>query len=116
MIKILFFLSGLAASFLVAADDWTTVANTPGVGRIEVVSNYLIFSSGKSYDVKIPKRIKQGTRIEIAYKKGDEWISDKFDVVRISTKGELCRLHNKSPSQYSSSPGDTIYIKSCRYK
>lgn len=81
MRKILFFLSGLAASFLVVADDQTTVVITPGVGRIEIVSNYIIFSSGSSYDVKIPKRVEEGVRINIEYKKDDKWISDKFDVV-----------------------------------
>jgi len=116
-IKILIALLGSLATFLIAAaDDWPSVVLTPGYGRIEIVSNYIIFSSGKSYDAKIPKRIQEGARINISYKEDNEWVHSKFDVVGISAKGELCRLHNKLPSRYSFSPGDTIYIKPCRYE
>ncbi len=116
MIKKLLVLAVLGISNLATADDEASVVITPGSGRLEIVSEYIIFSSGKSYNVKIPTRIEEGTRINISYKKDGEWIHDKFDVVRISTKGKLCRLHNKTRSQYDSSPGDTIYIKPCRYK
>jgi len=110
MIKKLLVLAVLGVSSLAAADDGASVVITPGYGRIEIVSDYIIFSSGKSYDVKIPTRVEEGTRISISYKKNDQWVRDNFDVVRISTKGELCRLHNKTRL------GDTIYVKPCQYK
>ncbi len=116
MVKYLFVLSVVILSTQAAASDWASVAVTPGYGRIEIVSNYIIFSAGKSYEAKIPKQIEEGTRIEISYKKDDKWISRQFNVVGISTKGHLCWLHNKLPTRYSTSPGDTIYIKPCRYK
>lgn len=102
--------------FIVVADDSASEVVTPGYGRLEIVSNYILFSSGSSYDAKIPRRIKEGDRINITYEKDHEQILGVFDVVRISVKSELCRLHNKERSRYDSSPGDTIYIKPCRYK
>ena len=57
VLKILLILLGLVTSSLALAGDWASIAITPGYGRIEIVSNYIIFSSGKSYDAKIPKRI-----------------------------------------------------------
>lgn len=92
------------------------MAITPGVGRLEVVSNYLIFSSSTNYDVEIPPKIPDGSRIQIRYKKDGGWVAGSFFVAGISTKGDLCRLHSEQPSQYSSSPSDTIYVKPCRYK
>lgn len=106
----------LTFSAYLSADDWASSASTPGYGRIEIVSNYLLFSSGKSYDAKIPTRVQEGTRIKVQYKKDDQWITLDFVVAGISTKGDLCRLHSELPSRYNTSASDTIYVKPCRYK
>ncbi|MCF5912092.1 MULTISPECIES: hypothetical protein [Aeromonas] len=106
----------LLISGISSADEWASMAITPGVGRLEVVSNYLIFSSSTNYDVEIPPKIPDGSRIQIRYKKDGDWITGSFFVAGISTKGDLCRLHSELPSQYSRSPSDTIYVTSCRYK
>jgi hypothetical protein len=98
------------------ADDWASVAFTGGAGRLEIVTDYWIFSSGKSYEAQIPRRILEGTRIRIYYKKDGHVVEADFDVAGISTKGELCRIHNKFPSRYSTEVGDTIYVKPCRYQ
>lgn len=103
-------------SFLAYADDWASVAFTEGSGRLEIVTDYWIFSSGKSYEAQIPQRIKEGTRIQISYKDEGRVVKTGFDVAGISTKGELCRIHNKLPSRYSAAVGDTIYVKPCRYQ
>lgn len=103
-------------SNLVTADDWASIASTPGYGRIEVVNDYMLFSSAKSFDAKIPKLIKEGSSITIFYKQDDKVVTREFVVAGISTKGELCRLHSELPSRFSSSPSDTIYVKPCRYK
>ncbi|MFM5266288.1 hypothetical protein ACET9V_08570 [Aeromonas caviae] len=113
---------GLGAALLLisghsmADDEWATVAVTPGKGRLEIVSNYLLFSKGTDYDVVIPTKIQDGSRIPIRYKKGGDWIATDFIVAGISTRGDLCRLHSELPSRFSSSPSDTIYVRSCRYK
>lgn len=106
----------LLISGVSVADEWASMAITPGVGRLEVVSNYLIFSSSKDYEVEIPTKIPDGRRIQMRYKKDGGWINGSFFVAGISTKGDLCRLHSELPSRYSSSASDTIYVKSCRYK
>ncbi len=106
----------LLISGISSADEWASMAITPGVGRLEVVSNYLIFSSSTNYDVEIPPKIPEGSRIQIRYKKSGDWITDSFFVAGISVKGDLCRIHSKVPSQYNQSPSDTIYVKSCRFK
>lgn len=98
------------------AEEWATIAVTPGTGRLEINTNYFLFSKGSSYDALIPKQIRQGTQIEVRYKKEEDWVSTTFLVAGISTKGELCRLHSELPSRYSSSISDTIYVKPCRYK
>ncbi len=110
------FIIAIFFSMPVQADDWASVAFTEGEGLLEIVTDYLIFSSGKSYEALIPRRIKEGTRIHISYKDGSRSIETDFDVAGISTKGELCRIHNKLPSKYSTSVGDTIYVKPCRYQ
>ncbi|WP_445396597.1 hypothetical protein [Zobellella sp. An-6] len=109
---------GLAGAYssIGNADEWASSASTPGHGRMEVVTNYLIFSSGKYYDVEIPRRVASGRKISIRYLKDGEWVQDSFVVAGISTKKDLCRLHNKLPSKLSTSPGDTIYIQPCRYQ
>ena len=106
--------SGLA--FTAMADDWAEIILTPSIGRLEIVSDYLLFSSGKNYEARIPKEISSGTKIRVSYNKDGNWVEHDFVVAAISTKDELCRLHDKVPSQYSSSPGNTIYIKPCRYR
>jgi hypothetical protein len=98
------------------ADDWASIAFTDGSGRLEIITDYWIFSSGKSYEAQIPRRIQEGTRIHISYKDNGRLIETDFVVAGIGTKGELCRIHNKLPSKYSKSVGDTIYAKPCRYK
>lgn len=106
----------LLISGISSADEWASMAITPGVGRLEVVSNYLIFSSSTNYDVEIPPKIPDGRRIQIRYKKDGSWIDGSFFVAGISARGDLCWLHSELPSQYSKSPSDTIYVKPCRYK
>lgn len=106
----------IAFSSFATADDWASIASTPGYGRIEIVSDYLLFSSAKSFDAKIPKLVKEGSSISIFYKQDDKVVTREFVVAGISTKGELCRLHSELPSRFSSSPSDTIYVKPCRYK
>lgn len=98
------------------ADDWASVAFTGGIGRLEVVTDYWIFSSGKSHEAHIPRRIQEGTRIRISYEEDGKLVKTDFFVAGISTKGDLCHIHNKLPSQYSTSVGDTIYVKPCRYQ
>ncbi|MCU7965170.1 hypothetical protein ACRN98_23540 [Shewanella oncorhynchi] len=103
-------------SHILIADEWASSVTTPGYGRIDIISDYLLFSTGKSYDVKIPNIIQEGSRIKIQYKNGEQWVSIDFVVAGISTKGDLCRLHSKLPSRYTNSASDTIYVKQCRYK
>lgn len=103
-------------SSLATSDDWVSVASTPGHGRIEVVSDYLLFSRAKSFHVQIPKLVKEGSSITIFYRQDDKVVTREFVVAGINTKGDLCRLHSELPSRFSSSPSDTIYVKSCRYK
>lgn len=82
----------------------------------EVVSDYLLFSSSKSFDTKIPKLVKEGSSIKIFYRQDVKVVTREFVVAGISTKGELCRLHSELSSRFSSSPSNTIYVKPCRYK
>jgi hypothetical protein len=103
-------------SFPANANNWASVAFTKGAGRLEIVKDYWIFSSGKSYDAEIPRRIQVGTRIRISYKNDGKVVDVDFDVAGISTKGELCRIHNKLPSRHSTDIGDTIYVKPCRFQ
>lgn len=109
-------LVGLAVAAPAYATSWASVAVTPGHGRIEIVSNYLIFSSGRSYDARIPEVVETGSRINISYRKNGEWVRRTFNVMAISTDGNLCRLHDQMPTMYSTSTGDTIYVKPCRYR
>ncbi|MEV3812349.1 hypothetical protein [Aeromonas allosaccharophila] len=106
----------LLASCSSLADEWVSMAITPGKGSLEIVSNYLIISSSTYYDVEIPPKIPDGRRIQIRYKKDGSWIDGSFFVAGISARGDLCWLHSELPSQYSKSPSDTIYVKPCRYK
>lgn len=103
-------------SFPTYADDWASMVFTEGSGRLEIVTNYWILSSGKSYEAQIPQRIQEGTRIQVSYKDDGRVVETDFDVAGISTRGELCRIHNRLPSRYSTAVGDTIYVKPCRYQ
>lgn len=116
LLQICFVLLGSGTLTLAVAEDWASVVITPGNGRIEIVSDYIIFSSGSFHKAKIPALIEAGTRINIAYEKDNKWIHIEFDVAGISTKDDLCRIHNKMPANYSSSPGNTIYVRPCGYK
>ena len=114
-LKVFVVFIAFVTSYSAFANDEASSIVTPGYGRLEITKNYLLFSSGTSYDVQIPEYIKEGTQINILYKKDGQWINGIFNVVRISVRGELCRLHNKERSPHSSSPGDTIYIKNCNH-
>ena len=116
MIKYILTFLLIIFSNLVAANDWASIASTPGYGRLEVVKDYLLFSSAKSFDAKIPKLIKEGSSITIFYKQDGKVVTREFVVAGISTKSELCRLHSELPSRFSSTPSDTIYVKPCHYK
>ena len=109
-------MAALLLSGFSMADEWASAAITPGKGRLEIVSNYLIFSKGTEYDVEIPTKIPDGRRIQIRYNKDGDWVTGSFFVAGISTKGDLCRLHSELPSQYSSAASDTIYVQPCRYQ
>ena len=74
----------LALPSAAIADQWASIAATPGVGQIEIVSNYMLFSSAKSYDVKIPTAIRSGTKIQIRYRKGSEVVVTNFASLAIS--------------------------------
>ena len=67
-----------------------------------------------NYDAKIPETIKDGTRIVISYR-GWRVGKEDFVVAGISVKGDLCRIHDRVPTQYDTFPGNTIYVKPCRY-
>ncbi len=82
---------------------------------MELNTNYFLFVRGMNYDAKIPETIKDGTRIVISYKKDGEWVKRDFVVAGISVKGDLCRIHDRVPTQYDTFPGNTIYVKPCRY-
>lgn len=114
--KSLIMLLACLLSLQARGEDWASVAFTRGAGRVEIVTDYWLFSLGKSYDVQIPHRIEEGARIRISYNEDERHIETDFFVAGISTKGELCRVHNKLPSQHSTDSGDTIYIKPCRYE
>ncbi len=109
-------LSGLVGLSDVLAEGWATTVNTPGTGRLELTTNFLLFVHGKDYEAKIPSRINEGERINIKYKDQGKWVDISFVVAAISTDGNLCRLHDRIPSQWNSSSGDTIYVKPCHYK
>ena len=98
------------------ADDWVESVSTPGIGRLETVTDYFIVSRGMNYDARIPKRIVSGTAIHISFSKEGVWVERDFAVAGISIKGDLCRLHSKLPSQYGSDSGDTIYVKPCLHR
>lgn len=49
----------IAFSSFATADDWASSASTSGYGRIEIVSDYLLFSRAKSFDAKIPNLLKK---------------------------------------------------------
>lgn len=98
-----------------AADGWTDAALTPGVGRLEVVTDLGLFSYSTDHEARIPARIADGARIAVEYLDDRRWKRRSFDVVAISTKGDLCRLHSRPRPRYGGAPGDTIYVKGCSY-
>lgn len=105
----------LTASFIslnVNADSYPELIVSDGTGRIEIVTDYLLFSRGRSYEAIFPKKITSGSIIPIRYNENNQVVEIQFTVAEISAKDNLCRLHSK----LRDSSSDTVYIKPCKYK
>lgn len=95
-------------------DVFVYAVTTLGSGRYEKNTNWLLFSSGRSYDAEIPQSVKAGDDIVVTYRVDGVAKMDEFSVVGISSRGDLCRLHNRIPHRYSTFVGDMVYVQPCR--
>ena len=114
------FSTALLASIVLAAgcsgrssgsDSPAQEVETPGTGRYErVKANVGVVVSDSSIRATIPVNVSVGQEIGVSFVKDGQEITDSWQVVRISTKGSLCRLHS-APDR---TIGNTVYVKPCR--
>lgn len=95
------------------ADEPVNIVRTSGAAEIEKVSDFMLFSMSKKYPIRVPTRINSGDSFDIAYQKDGRAVGERFTVVGISIRGDLCWLHRKQRYLGDSSHGDTIYVKPC---
>jgi hypothetical protein len=94
-----------------ANSDSAQEVETPGTGRYDrIIVNLGIVVSDSSIQATIPSKVSVGQIIEVSFVKDGQEITDSWQVVRISTKGTLCRLHNARDRTV----GNTVYVKPCR--
>ena len=100
-------------SSLALADSDVMKVMTLGKGRYEKNTNYFLFVSGRSYSAQIPDIVTEGETIQVSYEDDGEENIDRFEVHRISSRDDLCRLHNRTVTRYDTYPGNIIYIRPC---
>lgn len=84
---------------------------TPGNARYErVILNAGIILSDGSIQAKLPSRIAIGQTIEVSFDRNGNNLTDTLVVTRISTKGQLCRVHT-TPERVV---GNTLYVRPCK--
>lgn len=66
--------------------------------------------SDSSIQAAIPKRVSVGQELVVTFSHDGQVMQDRWRIVRISTKGELCRLHSAREGEV----GNTVYVKPCR--
>lgn len=98
------------------ASDWVKDVETNGKGKLELVSNYFLFSSSTMVSIELPKAISEGDTLYLSYSKDGERIERKFPVAGISVRDDLCWIHSVIPQRHSNNVRDKIYIKPCKYK
>lgn len=95
------------------ADDPALMVRTAGRGDIEKVSDFLLFSLSKKYAVRVPQQVSAGESFTVQYTADGKQVQERFTVVDIAIRGDLCWLHSKMRSQGDTSPSDTIYVQPC---
>ena len=100
------------------ADDWVSSIDTDGTGNLEVVTDYWIFSSSKTYyGATIPGHIETGTSIRVSFVGEDGKPAERtFSVATIEADGPLCHVYDPKTVPYTTKLGDTIHIHQCRHK
>ena len=94
-----------------AGSDTAQEVETPGSGRYErIKANVGVVVSDSSIQVTIPSNVSVGQIIDVSFVKDGQEITDSWQVVRISTKNKLCRLHS-APDR---TVGNTVYVRPCR--
>lgn len=94
-----------------AGSDSAQEVETPGSGRYErIKANVGVVVSDGSIQATIPTNVAVGQTIDVSFVKDGQEITDSWQVVRISTKNQLCRLHS-APDR---TVGNTVYVKPCR--
>lgn len=109
----LFALLFLAFANQAIANEPVDIVRTSGAAEIEKVSDFMLFSVSKKYPIRVPARINTGDSFDVAYQKDGRVVGERFTVVGISIRGDLCWLHSKQRYLGDSSHGDTIYVKPC---
>jgi hypothetical protein len=104
-----FFLFGCSGS-----DGDTSSAQfveTPGAGRYEKIkSNVGVVVSDGSIQATIPKTVSVGQTIDVTFENDGQRTTDRWRVVRISTRGNLCRLHSAPAREV----GNTVFVRPCK--
>lgn len=95
------------------ADDPAETVRTSGVGRLEKVTNYFVFSAGSCFDAQIPQTITAGQRIMIRYVDGGKTVVEDFVVAEVAIRGDLCWARNFVIRRHGTNLDDTITIKPC---
>lgn len=101
------------ASTLVLADEPADTIRTGGRGDLAKVSDFLLFSTSKKFAVLIPVQISAGDSLIIQYAADGKSVREKFTVVDIAIRGDLCWLYSKKRSSGDASIDDMIYVQPC---
>lgn len=95
------------------ADEGASTIQTSGTAELGIVSNYLLFSSEKKHSISVPYRISVGDTLQISYVDGSKSTSKSFPVVWISSRSNICWLHDRDRTA-GSPMSDTIYVMPCK--
>lgn len=95
------------------AEDSAGTIKSNGVAQLEKVSDFLLFSSSKKIDIRIPSIVNAGETIPIQYIESGKETTGRFTVVDIAIRGNLCWLHSKTNALGDISLGNTIYVQPC---
>lgn len=84
---------------------------TPGKAELEINTNYILFSTGKTYPAEIPIKITEGNTLRVRYKDKNSYRQTELfaGCIQYREKGNLCWV-----SEECKSLTNRLIIRNCR--
>ena len=93
---------------------WVSEIETSGVGSLELVSNYYLFSRSSGVQVELPKTISANHILNLEYERDGQLTRRPFKIAGIKIRGNLCWIKSGLPDRCNPVSTDTVYVKPCK--